>query len=179
MVENPSVYLLALALLSAVIHFLYKRLFVEVHTWVVMVLLCISAYLLTLGGVFSHDPLVLRVTYTTLQNLLPALVFLTLLRVDFSTLQRVLFGVNTIGCACEMGAKRYWVLVVLSLGVSLFSQVLVFRLGWSEPYVSVVFSALLGFLARYTVLRELNGVLDVARTMAYMVSSLFGVVLGM
>lgn len=80
-----------------------------------------------------------------------------------------------IGCSCEMGAKRYWLIVALSLGASLLSQMIGEGLGFINTTTSVVITAtLLGIAASFTPLRNLNGTSEVANTMLYLLIALIG-----
>jgi uncharacterized membrane protein len=182
MITNPLYLLLVLALLSAVLHFGYKQIFPSSRGFYVVILVYVVSGVLSYIKLFSLDLKSVEVVKTTLQNLLPAIIFLTFLRTDFKSLWYELRGFflnkkgeKPLGCAFEMGAKRYWVVVTLALGVSLFCQVFMFRLGFFSSYGSVVLAAVFGILARYTLLRNVAGSLDVARTMVYLFVSLLGV----
>ena len=80
-----------------------------------------------------------------------------------------------IGCACEMGAKRYWLLILLALVSSFISQ---FIAGYIEIFNStttiVLVASLLGILGSFTRLKELNGSNEVANTMLYVIIALIG-----
>lgn len=80
-----------------------------------------------------------------------------------------------IGCACSMGAKRYWLIILLALAASLFSQLLAAKFVLLNTTTSmVVFSTLLGVLASFTKLRFINGSSEVATTMLYILIALIG-----
>lgn len=80
-----------------------------------------------------------------------------------------------IGCACGMGAKRYWLLIALALIVSLVSQVLAdYILFLNTNTTIVLLASLFGVAGSFTKLRELNGSSEVATTMLYVIIALIG-----
>ena len=82
---------------------------------------------------------------------------------------------GNIGCACEMGAKRYWLLIFMAIVVSLASQVIANYLEILNKTTTVVLLAsLFGILGSLTKLRELNGSTEVATTMLYIIIALIG-----
>jgi len=79
------------------------------------------------------------------------------------------------GCACSMGATRYWLLIALALSVSLFSQVLSQKIGFLNQTTSVVIiSSAIGILGSFTALKNVNGSNQVATTMLYVIIALIG-----
>ena len=80
-----------------------------------------------------------------------------------------------IGCSCEMGAKRYWLLILLALVSSFLAQ---FIAGYIEILNStttiVLVASFLGILGSFTKLKELNGSSEVANTMLYVIIALIG-----
>jgi uncharacterized membrane protein len=82
---------------------------------------------------------------------------------------------GAIGCACSMGAKRYWLLIALALAVSLLSQLLASQFVILNATTSmVVFATLFGVAGSFTRLRYLNGSSEVATTMLYILIALIG-----
>jgi len=85
-----------------------------------------------------------------------------------------------IGCACNMGAKRYWLLILLSVVVSLAVQVISQKLSdiglvfISGTTTMVVLATLFGILGSFTKLKNLNGSSEVANSMLYMLIALIG-----
>jgi len=80
-----------------------------------------------------------------------------------------------LGCACNMGAKKYWLLIILALFVSLLSQILSEHVGIiSKTTTIVLLATLFGTLASFTKLKELNGSSEVANSMLYMMIALIG-----
>jgi len=82
---------------------------------------------------------------------------------------------DDIGCACSMGAKRYWLLIALALGVSFISQVLTQYIEFLNTITTMVLlSTLFGILGSFTKLRDLNGSSEVATSMLYIIIALIG-----
>jgi len=85
-----------------------------------------------------------------------------------------------IGCACNMGAKRYWFLILLSISISFVIQVmteLFIYQGYefiSSTTTMVVLATIFGVLASFTRLKNLNGSSEVATSMLYMLIALIG-----
>ena len=84
-------------------------------------------------------------------------------------------SVGKVGCACEMGAKRYWLLVILAVVVSLFSQLLATQISFINTTTTVVLVAsLLGVAGSFTKLRNVGGSSELATTMLYLLIALIG-----
>lgn len=82
---------------------------------------------------------------------------------------------GNIACACDIGAKKYWVLIVLALIVSLLTQALSEYIGIiSKTTTIVILATIFGVLASFTKLKELNGSSEVANSMLYMMIALIG-----
>jgi uncharacterized membrane protein len=80
-----------------------------------------------------------------------------------------------IGCACSMGAKRYWLLIALSLGVSLLSQLIASQLAFFNATTTMVaLASIFGVLGSFTRLKEVNGSSEVSSTMLYVIIALIG-----
>ncbi len=80
-----------------------------------------------------------------------------------------------LGCACNMGVKRYWLLIVLALVVSFLTQTLSEYIGViSKTTTIVILATIFGVLASFTKLKELNGSNEVANSMLYMMIALIG-----
>ncbi len=83
--------------------------------------------------------------------------------------------VNDIGCACEMGAPRYWILLLLALAVALITQMLSAQLsGLSSTTWMVLLATLFGVIASFTPLKRINGSSNIASTMLYLLVALIG-----
>lgn len=93
----------------------------------------------------------------------------------FTKSEENLRHLSEIGCACVMGAKRYWLLIFLALGVSLLSQVLANYVTFLGKTTTVILLATFcGLLASFTKLRTINGSSEVATTMLYLLIALIG-----
>ena len=92
--------------------------------------------------------------------------------VDAKSVQSV---ASEIGCACTIGAKRYWLLILLSLVVSFISQVIATNITLiSTTTTMVIVATLLGVLGSFTRFKELNGSVEVSSSMLYMLIALIG-----
>ena len=124
---------------------------------------------------FAYALVVDSVNYTLWVMLLLFLVPFAKIFNKFTKSEEQLAYLDKIGCACSMGAKRYWLLIALSLGVSLLSQLLSAQFVILNTTTSIVlFSTLLGLLGSFTKLRFINGSNEVATTMLYILIALIG-----
>jgi uncharacterized membrane protein len=83
---------------------------------------------------------------------------------------------SEIGCACTIGAKRYWLLILLSIVVA-FATNLIASSGFvvlNYTTTTVVLATILGVLGSFTNLKTINGSSEVATTMLYMLIALIG-----
>jgi len=83
---------------------------------------------------------------------------------------------DDIGCACNMGAKRYWLLILLSIVVAFAVNSIAF---WEIQILNyttttVILATILGVLGSFTKLKTLNGSSEVATTMLYILIALIG-----
>jgi uncharacterized membrane protein len=82
---------------------------------------------------------------------------------------------SKIGCACSMGAKKYWLLIFLALIVSLVSQMIAGHVELLNKTTTVVLLAtFFGVLGSLTRLKNVNGSSEVASTMLYILIALIG-----
>ena len=80
-----------------------------------------------------------------------------------------------VGCACSLGAKRYWQLIAISLFVSFLSQYIGTRfIILNETTTVVITATLFGIAGSFTSLRYLNGANEVATSMLYIIIALIG-----
>ena len=80
-----------------------------------------------------------------------------------------------VGCACEMGAKRYWFLIFLALVASFLSQILSSYIEILNSTTTIVLlSSLFGVLGSFTKLKNINGSNEVATSMLYIIIALIG-----
>jgi len=124
---------------------------------------------------FAYALVVDSVNYTLWVMLLLFLVPFAKIFNSFTKSNEHLAYLSEIGCSCSMGAKRYWLLIALSLFVSLTSQLLAQYFTILNATTSmVIFATLFGVGASFTRLRELNGSNEVATTMLYILIALIG-----
>jgi len=124
---------------------------------------------------FAYALVVDSVNYTLWVMLLLFLVPFAKIFNKFTKSEEKLAYLDKIGCACSMGAKRYWLIILLALAASFLSQLLAAKFVLLNTTTSmVVFSTLLGVLASFTKLRFLNGSSEVATTMLYILIALIG-----
>lgn len=277
MITDPFLYLFVLAILVAFLYIFEQKTKLKFFSYIpLVVLLYGSAMLLSFLGVFERGEAITKIYLTTKANLLPAMLFLMLLGVDFRLVARLgkslliayflaLFslafafiaaafvfhfdassaagfgalcaswmggsanmiavgsalGVSEemfasmlivdsvnytlwltsllflvpftgafnsftgafhteqhfagIGCACQMGAPRYWTLLLLALFVSWLSQFLAEQITLlDKTSQSVLFATLFGVAASFTRLRDLVGADKLATTMLYLLIVLIG-----
>jgi uncharacterized membrane protein len=82
---------------------------------------------------------------------------------------------HTLGCACTIGAKRYWPLLFISIMIALASQLL-------APYLNIIslttstilMATLFGLLGSFTPLSKINGSSEIGATMLYFLIALIG-----
>jgi len=124
---------------------------------------------------FAYALVVDSVNYTLWVMLLLFLVPFAKIFNRFTKSEQNLAYLSEIGCACAMGAKRYWLLIVLALFASLASQILAnYFVLLNRTTTIVILATLLGVLGSFTRLRELNGSSEVATTMLYIIIALIG-----
>ena len=76
-----------------------------------------------------------------------------------------------------MGAKQYWLVVLLAFGVSLLAQIGV-NYFYKESFFATLGVALtMGVLLSFTRLKNLNGTHEIATTMLYLLSAVVGMIL--
>jgi len=124
---------------------------------------------------FAYALVVDSVDYTLWVMLLLFLVPFAKIFNRFTKSEEKLAYLSEIGCACSMGAKRYWLLIAMALFVSLLSQLFAqyFTL-LNTTTTMVVTASLLGVAASFTPLRNVNGSSEVATTMLYILIALIG-----
>jgi len=124
---------------------------------------------------FGYALVVDSVNYTLWVMLLLFLIPFANIFNRFTKSSENLSYLNEIGCACSMGAKRYWLIIALSLIVSFISQLFAQYIQIINHTTTVVILAtIFGILSSFTKLRELNGSSEVATTMLYIIIALIG-----
>ena len=124
---------------------------------------------------FAYALVVDSVNYTLWVMLLLFLVPFAKVFNRFTKSEENLAYLSEIGCACAMGAKRYWLLIVVALVASLTAQLLAnYFVIFNKTTSIVIIATLLVVLGSFTRLRELNGSNEVATTMLYILIALIG-----
>ncbi|MFK5937763.1 MAG: DUF819 family protein [Sulfurimonas sp.] len=124
---------------------------------------------------FAYALVVDSVNYTIWVMFLLFLVPFSSIFNKFTKSSENLAYLGDIGCACSMGAKRYWLLIALSLAVSLLSQMIATKFVLLNATTSIVLLAsLFGILGSFTRLKNLNGSSEVSTTMLYIIIALIG-----
>ena len=124
---------------------------------------------------FAYALVVDSVDYTLWVMLLLFLVPFAKFFNKFTKSDENLAYLGDIGCACSMGAKRYWLLIALALAVSLFCQILATKVIILNATTSIIlFATLLGIAGSFTKLRSINGSSEVSTTMLYILIALIG-----
>ena len=124
---------------------------------------------------FAYALVVDSVNYTLWVMLLLFLVPFAAVFNKFTKSDENLAYLSDIGCACSMGAKRYWLLIGLALIVSFISQILAEYVAFLNATTTIVLLAsIFGVLGSFTRLREMNGSSEVATSMLYIIIALIG-----
>jgi len=124
---------------------------------------------------FAYALVVDSVNYTLWVMLLLFLVPFASYFNKFTSSSENLAYLGEIGCACSMGTKRYWLLILLSLLVSFVAQYLSTLFTFLNATTTVVLLAtIFGILGSFTKMREMNGSSEVATSMLYIIIALIG-----
>jgi len=124
---------------------------------------------------FAYALVVDSINYTLWVMLLLFLVPFAGVLNRFTQSEANLSYLGGVGCACSMGAKRYWLLILLALIVSFVSQLLAYRFSIINTTTTmVVVASVLGVLGSFTKLRDVGGSSEVATTMLYVIVALIG-----
>ena len=124
---------------------------------------------------FGYALIVDSINYTLWVMLLLFLVPFAKVFNRFSKSDENMAYLGEIGCACSMGAKRYWLLIFLAIIVSLLSQLLAEQVEFLNKTTTIVLlSSFFGVLGSFTKLRYINGSNEVATTMLYIIIALIG-----
>ena len=124
---------------------------------------------------FAYALVVDSVNYTLWVMLLLFLVPFAAVFNKFTRSDENLAYLGDIGCACNMGAPRYWLLIAFALFVSFLAQIIAENFQFLNKTTTVVLLAsFFGVLGSFTKLREVNGSSEVATTMLYIIIALIG-----
>ena len=149
MISSSLVYLFSLALLSTIFYLLDSR-----TTW----------------RVFKVIPAVVFIYAFSMLFLVP---FAHLFN-RFTKSDENMAYLGEIGCACSMGAPKYWLLILLALVASIASQMIAMNIEILNKTTTIVLVAsALGVLGSFTKLKSLNGSSEVATTMLYVIMANF------
>ena len=124
---------------------------------------------------FGYALIVDSVNYTLWVMLLLFLVPFAKVFNHFTKSDEMVASFGEVGCACSMGAKRYWLLILLAIAVSLLSQLLASHVQFLNTTTTIVLlSSVFGVIGSFTSLRYINGSNEVATTMLYIIIALIG-----
>lgn len=124
---------------------------------------------------FAYALVVDSVNYTLWVMLLLFLVPFAQYFNKFTQSSENLAYLGDIACTCTIGAKRYWILILLALAVSLLTQYLETLFSVINATTTIVILAsVFGILASFTRLRDLNGSSELSTSMLYLLIALIG-----
>ena len=95
---------------------------------------------------------------------------------NFTSSHEQMAKLSQIGCSCTIGAKRYWLLILLAIVVALVVNFIA-QSGFAllnYTTTTVILATLFGVLGSFTKLKTINGSSEVATTMLYMLIALIG-----
>jgi len=157
--------ILILSFFSGIIYYLMRKFNSKIiPAFVIMVCGMLFAYMIPVSE--SNELLLDRI----ITNLAPATFFLLAIDFDIKTLLQ-----NKIGCSCKMGAKRYWLIVLMAVAVSFLLQYIAALYNVAFPVETTTAAAFVfGLVGSKTRLREINGTQEIATTMLYLLSAVVG-----
>lgn len=124
---------------------------------------------------FGYALIVDSVNYTVWVMFLLFLVPFATYFNKFTSSHERMAKLGDIGCACNVGAKRYWFLIVLSVVVALIVNMMAIEVQiLNYTTTTVVLATLFGVLGSFTKLKTVNGSSEVSNTMLYMLIALIG-----
>ncbi|MDQ7044446.1 MAG: DUF819 family protein [Sulfurimonas sp.] len=124
---------------------------------------------------FAYALVVDSVNYTLWVMLLLFLVPFAHIFNRFTKSEQNMAYIGNIGCACTMGVKRYWLIILLGISASFLAQFIAEYLTILNTTTTIVLVAsVLGVLGSFTKLKEMNGSSEVATTMLYIIIALIG-----
>ncbi|MDF1878304.1 DUF819 domain-containing protein [Sulfurimonas sp. SAG-AH-194-C20] len=124
---------------------------------------------------FAYALVVDSVNYTLWVMLLLFLVPFAQYFNKFTKSSENLAYLGDIACACNMGAKRYWLLILFALSISFLTQYLstLFEI-INATTTMVILASAFGILGSFTKLKELNGSSELSTSMLYLLIALIG-----
>jgi uncharacterized membrane protein len=124
---------------------------------------------------FGYALIVDSVNYTLWVMLLLFLVPFAGIFNSFTKSNENMAYLGEVGCACSMGAPKYWLLILLALLASALSQIIAMNIEILNKTTTIVLVAsTLGVLGSFTKLKNLNGSGEVATSMLYIIIALIG-----
>ncbi|MCD4668197.1 MAG: DUF819 family protein, partial [Sulfurimonas sp.] len=124
---------------------------------------------------FGYALIVDSVNYTLWVMLLLFLVPFAKIFNQFTSSDENMAYLSEIGCACNIGEKRYCLLIFFAILVSLASQLIARHVEILNSTTTIVLLAsFFGVLGSFTRLKEMNGSSEVATTMLYIIIALIG-----
>lgn len=164
MITSPLVFLFIVALFATI--FSYKLSYLSIF------FLYLYIFFLKKINFLIYTQEIYLLINLTIQNIMPAMLFLF-----FSSFNiQELLNTNKFGCACNLGAKKYWLIISLSLFFSFISQFLAFYITTSLfPVISNLIAIFFGIVASKTSFYYLNGIREIFKTMLFVVSILIAI----
>jgi uncharacterized membrane protein len=138
-------------------------------------MIAVGSALGTSQEAFGYALIVDSVNYTLWVMLLLFLVPFANIFNRFTKSDECMSYLGEVGCSCNIGAKRYWLLVSISIVASLISQLISQNIEFLNKTTTIVLVASsLGVIGSFTKLKELNGSSEISTTMLYIIISLIG-----
>ncbi len=124
---------------------------------------------------FAYALVVDSVNYTLWVMLLLFLVPFAQYFNKFTSSSENLAYLGDIACSCNLGTKRYWLLILLALSVSFLTQYLAITFQIiNSTTTMVILASLFGILGSFTRLKDLNGASELSTSMLYLLIALIG-----
>ena len=124
---------------------------------------------------FAYALVVDSVNYTLWVMLLLFLVPFAQYFNKFTSSSENLAYLGDIACACNLGTKRYWLLILLAVSVSFLTQYLAIKFQIiNSTTTMVILASLFGILGSFTRLKDLNGTSELSTSMLYLLIALIG-----
>ena len=124
---------------------------------------------------FAYALVVDSVNYTLWVMLLLFLVPFSQYFNKFTSSSENFAYLGDIACSCNLGTKRYWLLILLALSVSFLTQCLAIKFQIiNSTTTMVILASLFGILGSFTRLKDLNGASELSTSMLYLLIALIG-----
>ncbi len=165
MLMTPIPYLFFFAFLATGVSYLLQKRSLGKKGYFVGIFMIFSiSFALHFFGLLHYNEVIAVSVENIQKNMLLAMLFLFALGVrrDFS---------GALGCACNLGVKNYWSVLVLSFVVAVVVHFVAFSFsfeGVSEIIAASLMAFVFGVVGSYTRLSHLQGSQEVATTMSYL-----------